>query len=192
MDAEKALSPIRRRALELNGKIGLSEVALSLPMHISLKISFPVPDDIAERVVETVASFLEKQTVTEVTAEALECCGNVLWIRIAPSGTLWCLHRTLDQLLKEQYGVEPHLLDRSFVFHATLFMDEKTDRLETMRQALSPEYAPTSFAAREGLIGISTSGQAGTYRVIRRIPFLAQDVCGNSGIDVHTDSENKP
>lgn len=158
---------IRSRCLELNGDIGLSTVAFSLPQHISLKISFDVGENM-RKVMDAVEAVLRKMPKFYVNPSAVETAGNILWITFWENGVLRKLHDLLDRTLEQDFGIPQHLLDRTFLFHTTLFMGDP-QRLAQMQARLSGLALPRELAVDTFLLGLSETGEAGSYRVVRQI-----------------------
>jgi 2'-5' RNA ligase len=167
-DLSDGLAEIREKCTEFNRDLQLSEVAFSLPQHISLKISFDVDDAISDSVIETVKSYLSAQKSFSVFAPVPEMMTGILWLRFSESESLTRLHGDLDELLSSHFGVPRHEYDRSFKFHSTLFMDDGGD-LSEMYRRVSSLTMPSELVVDSFLIGISESGRAGDYRVYRRI-----------------------
>lgn len=165
LDVSDALSSLRERAALENAAIGLSEVAFTLPAHISLKISFSVADALTERVMARLMDFLKKQPIRSVRVRGIEQNGGILWVRMADETWLSQLHQELDEMLFSEFSVEQHPFDRAFCFHATLFLDSDRDKAALMKKALSDARLPDSITPSGYLIGVSSEGTAGSYRV---------------------------
>lgn len=155
----------RRRALKENESLMLDTKAFSLPAHISLKISFFVPDDLADNVITTVREYLINAPHFSVHNPKIEQNGSILWIGYSPCEELEILHRELDQLLLDRHGIEQHPFDRCFKFHTTLFIDERVELVSLMRERLSDLVLPDIVPVGEYIIGTSDSGKAGEYSV---------------------------
>lgn len=158
---------IRTRCLMLNEKIGLDTAAFTLPQHISQKISFEVAQ--YEAVLGDLAAFLSKQTPFSVCIQNPVQAGNILWMPITENEQLQRLHRELDARLETQFGVPQHPFDKAFLFHSTLFMDEDTGKIAQMGKLLSDYPIERQLTVDTFLLGISETGKAGTYRVVRQI-----------------------
>ena len=78
------------------------------------------------------------------------------------------LHALLDQKLLQNFEIPQHSFDKDFLFHSTVFMGAP-ELLEQTKpffdQFPLPEYLPIDTF----LIGISETGESGSYRVIREI-----------------------
>lgn len=167
-DVSEALQPLRMEAQKHNP--GLNEVAFMLPQHISLKISFHVPSEICDEVIEQITTLLTNTKPITVTFKGLEQAGDILWLRA--DDALHNLHNQLDQLLFEHFNIPQHPLDKAFIFHSTLFIDKNQDLLQAISKKLT-NYPPAVTIANY-IIGISPDGTPGSYRVIKNIRIRQQ------------------
>ena len=154
---------------EMNVQLGLSEVAFTLPQHISLKISFCVAEGQVQSVIDAIAGMLQKEKPFAVRLGGVEVMGNVLWLNIRNNARLKALHAQLDAMLQKEFGVEPHLFDRDFRFHSTLFLDDNVEKLKAAHDILSQYPNDETLGIAQFLIGTSETGERGTYRVVREI-----------------------
>lgn len=168
-DAERELAAIRSFCREQNRRVGLSEVAFSLPQHVSLKISFSVPDTQVEAIIARLEQIVQEASPLLLQPKTIERQGEVLWLAFEPTAALVELHRVLDEVMEREFGVLPHPYDLDFRFHSTLFLDADTDRLIQMERLLSDLPLPSAFTVNRFLIGSSPSGRAGEYTVCKRI-----------------------
>ncbi len=159
---------LRAKCLAENEKIGLDTTAFSLPQHISLKISFET--DRAEEALSWLRTYLSRQRAFCVCLKGAEQVSGVLWLAAEENAELERLHRELDALLLEYFGVPQHPLDKCFCFHSSLFLDADTQRLCRMKQALCDLALPNSLWINSFLLGTSPDGSPGSYRVVAEIP----------------------
>lgn len=167
-DVSKSLHQIRDLCNEKNKEFGLCEVAFSLPQHISLKISFDVPDSVATCVIDDVSEYLSMEHAFYLDAPRPEIFGSILWLKFEDSEILSRLHRKLDSLLLDKYTVAQHEFDKRFAFHSTLFIDGEKNLLP-MYEYVSGLEIPLKVEVSSFIIGTSESGNAGTYSVIKTI-----------------------
>lgn len=158
---------LRSLCLSQNERLGLDTVAFSLPQHISLKISFETEQP--EAVLEALAAWLGEQKPFSVRVQNPEQAGKILWLPVAENPNLKRLHEGLDRCLEEKYGVAQHPFDKAFLFHSTLFMDEDVDKLAAMRRLLADYPMERELQVDTFLLGLSETGKAGSYRVVRQI-----------------------
>ena len=158
---------VRCHCLILNRQIGLDTVAFELPQHISLKISFQT--DCLKGILEYLEAFLSAQQPFDVQILRAEQNGHILWLTVAGNEALFRLHRELDIRLETLFDIPQHEFDRNFAFHSTLFMDKNTEKIAQMENALNAYPFARKLPVDTFLLGISETGAAGTYRVIREI-----------------------
>lgn len=167
---EAVAAPLRAHCLACNEKLGLSAVAFSLPQHISLKISFSVPDP--EPVLDFLEDVLSQESRFTAAFADIARLNNILWCGVQENHRLRQLHQKLDSLLQAHWGIVPHPFDLDFRFHSTLFMDPDQEKLEQMRTMLHNYPLSPSFPVTTCLLGVSPSGVPGSFQVVREINFL--------------------
>ena len=158
---------IRSLSLARNEELQLDTAAFALPQHISLKISFETGK--YEAVLEDLTAFLSAQHPFAVSIKNPSRSGNILWMSVAENDTLRQLHNELDILLKDRFCIPQHAFDREFLFHSTLFIDGNTEKLERMLDFLTPFPIAQELTVDTFLLGLSETGAAGSYRVVRQI-----------------------
>ena len=158
---------LRSLCLSQNERLGLDTVAFSLPQHISLKISFETEQP--EAVLEALAAWLGEQKPFSVHVRNPEQAGRILWLPIAENQELERLHSELDARLARDFGVPQHPFDKAFLFHSTLFMDENAEKIAKMEELLSDYSTERELTVDTFLLGLSETGKAGSYRVVRQI-----------------------
>ena len=158
---------LRRHCLMLNEHIGLDTTAFSLPQHISLKISFATEQP--QEILTFLTEFLSAQQSFPVTLQTPKQMGNILWMPVEENSKLQQLHALLDDQLQKRFGIPQHEFDKRFQFHSTLFIDSDVDKLTTMTQALAGCVKTQEMKIDSFLLGLSETGKAGSYRVVREI-----------------------
>ena len=164
---EELEAALRRQCLKWNETIGLDTAAFALPQHISLKISFPTHR--IDEVLNFLDGYLSRQRPFDVKLLPPQREGNVLWLPVAENDVLQQLHRQLDQLLQQHFGIGQHRFDKCFQFHSTLFLDTDASKLEQMEKALSSLPVPGKQQIDTFLLGTSETGTPGSYCVVRQI-----------------------
>ena len=167
-DISRELAELRKKCIEFNRDLHLSLVAFSLPQHVSLKISFEVEDTTAGEVIEALESYLSAQKSFKIYSPVPEIFSNILWLSFSQNEQLERLHRELDELLLSRFGVPRHEYDKCFKFHSTLFIDDG-EYLAKMHERVSSLTIPSELLVDNFIIGISDSGKAGEYRVLKKI-----------------------
>lgn len=158
---------LRQCCLEANADIGADTVAFSLPQHISLKISFDAGEQ-THQILDFLSGLLQKERKFYVNLESLEQTGNILWLTVQEDPRLRRLHDHLDRLLLEEFSVKQHPYDRDFKFHSTLFID-KEEKLRRLHERLRPFPLPRRLPVEDFCLGVSETGKAGDYRVVRHV-----------------------
>ncbi len=159
---------IRKKTESLTGELGLTNPALTLPLHISLRISCPVSDHLFHQLVERVVGYFAELDAFPVSVSCIEQQGGIVWIKMQENEELRSIHRKLVELLQQEFGVLPEPFDHCFLYHTTLFQGEQT-QAEKFCEGVKEERPPAVVHARKLVIGCSRSGKAGDYRVIREI-----------------------
>ena len=158
---------LRSHCLAANRQIGLDTTAFSLPQHISLKISFQATD--YEPVLAELTSFLSARQAFSVRLDSPAQMGPILWLPAAENTTLRWLHEQLDDLLERRFGIPQHEFDKAFLFHSTLFIDERTEKIARMGNAMADFPLPRELTIDTFLLGLSPDGTNGSYRVVQEI-----------------------
>lgn len=155
---------------EMNEQIGLDEAAFTLPQHVSLKISFAVPNERVQSVLDALEEMLKREKPFAVQLGGVtQLMGGVLCLEIKPNARLKNLHARLDAMLMKDFDVPQHLYDTDFRFHSTLFIDEDADKLRRMYDIMSQFPNNETLGVDRFLLGTSESGKVGTYQVVREI-----------------------
>ena len=160
---------LRSHCHRLNTPPALDTVAFLLPQHISLKISFDAGAQ-TDAVVSFLDSLLRRESPFRISLQGPQLHPGLLWLPAAESSELSRLHALLDRELEAHFGIPQHPFDKCFRFHSTLFLSSDQDRLGAMHAQLSALPLQRSLPIDSFLIGVSETGQPGSYRVLRCIP----------------------
>ena len=169
INVDGQLSDLRGRAEEIEKGLGVKNSCYTLPMHISLKISFPVSDELFDSIVNDVAGIYSSHQPFDVEVDGIENESVIVWIRMKENEKLNAIHDELNELLLRKYGVPLHEYDTDYKFHTTLFMDSDTDKMHAAYDAIKNEPVPKILRADRFIIGTSPSGALGTYSVYKEI-----------------------
>lgn len=169
IDLENQLKELRPRAQAVERELSLPSSALTLPFHISLKISFEVRDEIYPYVMDTLLSYFQTVKPFDVQVSGIEIENAIVWIRMKENTALRQIHADLDRILLERHNVEPHPFDLDFKFHTTLFLDSDEQKISEAYRRIKDIPIPNVLRANSLLIGTSESGAIGTYHVTHRI-----------------------
>ena len=168
VDISGALDAVRRAAIRENAAIGLSEVAFSLPAHVSLKISFDLPAETWQAAEADIADILRETPPFSIEVKGLGRAPGCLWIAMKENETLRGLHEKMVDIAL-RYGAAPHIFDGDFRYHSTLFLGDDEEKLSRMEEKLRNIPLPQIIQGNAFLIGGSETGKPGDYRVFRRI-----------------------
>lgn len=156
----------REKVKELNGDLGLCLSSFDLPQHISLKISFEADEEVAKHCIKDMIEFLKTIKPFSVKIEGLELHDSIIWLRMQENQTLTALHDELDQI-GISYAIKQNALDKQFIFHTTIIMDENEENAGKMIERLKGVAYPEELKINTFLIGHSIDDK--TYKVDRRI-----------------------
>lgn len=169
IDVNEQVIKLREVAENYIKERGLSSTTFSLPFHISLKISFQIPDDKFEDAVSDIRDFYKSLKPFEIKTKVIERAGSIVWIAMQYSNELVDIHKKLDEMMFEKYGVVQHDFDKDFKFHTSvLALNDEVDILKAY-DAIKDTDIPKTLRAERFIIGSSVEGLAGTYSVIEEV-----------------------
>lgn len=148
---------------------GWSSTTFTLPFHISLKISFQISNDKFDEAVRNLRIFCRSLNPFQITVKEIEKAGPIVWITMQDSAELTDIHKKLDTMLFEKYGVIQHEFDKDFLFHTSVFMIQSEEQIGKAFAAVRDAHIPEMLRAERFVIGSSAEGRPGTYRVIEEI-----------------------
>ena len=166
IDVDSQLLEIKERVREIENEIRFVNSVFTLPLHISLKISFAIEDNIFESVKNDLLSVFATTESFNIDVSGIEHENNICWIRMQRSAHLDTLHDKLNVILLEKYGVPLHDYDMDYKFHTTLFMDNDFVKVQQAYNELGNASVPSTLIANKFVIGTSESGALGTYKVV--------------------------
>lgn len=169
IDVNEQVSKLREVAENYMNEQGLSSTTFTLPFHISLKISFQIPDDKFEDAVSDIREFYKSLKPFEIKTKGIERAGSIVWIAMQYSNELVDIHKELDEMMFKKYGVVQHDFDKDFQFHTSvLALNNEVDTLKAY-DAIKDNDIPKTLRAESFIIGSSAEGLAGTYSVIEEV-----------------------
>ena len=118
---------------------------------------------------EELTAFLSAQEPFSVCLESVEQTGNILWMTAAANEKLIRLHGQLDTLLENRFGIPQHEYDKCFLFHSTLFVDHRMEKISLMKSMLGNYPMGRELQVDTFLLGRSETGQPGSYHITRQI-----------------------
>ena len=169
IDVDEQVKEIREYAENYVKIHRLSSPTLTLPFHISLKISFWVPDNLCQNVMNDIRDFCKSIKPFAITVNETEVSGSIIWLTIEYCAELTNIHQELDKLLLDKYGIEQHPFDKDFIFHTSILIMNNEENIRSAFDEIKDINIPRVLDARQIIIGLSKSGQAGTYNVKEKI-----------------------
>ena len=133
---------IRAKAMEVDKEMCFKHSCFTLPMHISLKISF------------------------EISVKQIENHGNICWIRMHENENLNDLSAKINDILAKKHNIPLHEYDLDFLFHTSLFLDDDHHKVEMAYNRVKDTKLPEKLVAKRFVIGTSENGKLGTYKVV--------------------------
>ena len=169
IDVNEQVSKLRKVAENYMNEQGLSSTTFTLPFHISLKISFQIPNDKFEDVVSDIREFYKSLKPFEIKTKGIERAGSIVWVAMQDDDELVDIHKKLDEIMFKKYGVVQHDFDKAFQFHTSvLALNNEVDTLKAY-DAIKDNDIPKTLRAESFIIGSSVEGIAGTYSVIEEV-----------------------
>ena len=169
INVESQLKETRMAVDRVFEKVEISNVTCQLPLHISLKISFNIENEVFENVLNDIIDIYNAQKPFEIKVKGIEKHENIEWIRMYSNTDLEALATKINLMLKEKYNVPLHEYDLDFIFHTTLFMDDDAEKINTAHTLLGDLKLPETLVANTFVIGTSETGENGTYRVYKMV-----------------------
>ena len=167
INVEEQLKETRKAVDGVFEKIDISNVTCQLPLHISLKISFNIENELFDSVLNDIVSIYQAQKPFKIDVKGIEKHENIMWIRMNSNKDIEALATKLNMMLRNKYGVPLHEYDLDFIFHTTLFMDDDAEKINAAHDLLGDVKLPETLIANTFVIGTSETGENGTYRVYR-------------------------
>lgn len=169
IDVSPQLAALRGKVEAISAEQGISNAALTLPLHISLRISFPVEDALEREITGRLQSYLKSLRPFAVQVEGVERAGGIVWLRIRENDRLRAIHASLVGLLEREYGVQAQKFDLDFQYHVSLLTGETPAAARRFSEALGEPSVPQTLEVNRLVIGASKTGRAGDYRVTQTI-----------------------
>ncbi|MCM1289122.1 MAG: hypothetical protein NC132_00435 [Corallococcus sp.] len=169
IDVDDPFDDMRKRAMEAEAVLGCEHSCYTLPMHVSLKMSFEISEDRFEDIESSLIRFFEKQKPVQLTNPRLENAGNIVWIRYDENSRLNEIKDELNAMLSEKYEIPLHEYDKDYLHHTTVFMfDDDSSNAEGFTNIKNVPL-PKKVTANKFVLGISPNGKLGTFIVKKTI-----------------------
>ena len=167
IDIDDQLSEIKQKTMIAEKEIGFENSNFTLPLHVSLKISFNINEKKVSDVMRDIEAIYEKIPSFDIEVSGIELCENICWIMMKRNAALDSLHDELNSMLLEKYGVPLHEYDTDYKFHTTLFMDGDREKVAKGYDAVRLCGIPERVIASRFVIGQSDTGKLGSFKVTK-------------------------
>lgn len=171
IDVDDQLKNLKGKVKEVERQVNFVESGISLPMHISLRITSLIEDDMYDNIVNDIKEYSKSLKPFEINTEKIELHETISWLKMEENENLTKIHNHLTSQMLEKYNIPLHDYDKNFTYHSTLFMDSDVCKVkEAFLKIMDAEY-PKVLKANKLIIGSSETGSIGTYHVDKIIEF---------------------
>ena len=172
IDVDEQLMKIKSEAKRIEKLVNFRGSNITLPMHISLKISCEILDEKYDDIVFDIKEILKMVHRFEIGVKRIELHETIAWIRMQGNEQLDKLHASLDRMFLEKYQLPPHKFDLDFKFHTTLFLDDDEMKVKEAFLKIKDIELPNTLVAEKFVIGTSPQGKIGTYKVMEEFRIV--------------------
>ena len=166
---DKQLEKLKNKARKIENELNLKPSCHELPSHISLKISFEVADEKFDDVANRITEFYHHLIPFEIECDCIGKEGEIVWLKMRQNELLTCVQYSLNQLLLREFDIPLHAYDCDFKFHSTLFLNDDEQKINKAFALIKNEDFPQKLKASKFVIGISKTGELGSYSVHKEI-----------------------
>ena len=164
IDVDDQLQAVKAAVKTAEDNLGYTNIYSLLPYHISLKMPFCIDDDKAGSVVKSILGLYEKADRIKASVRGIEKESGIVWIKMIENSSLSSLCDELNEMLKAEYDVDIQEYDVDHEFHVTLFMDDDERFIGRAFDLVKNADIPYELSLNKLVIGISKTGEAGTYK----------------------------
>lgn len=168
---EGQLDEVKTASIEAEKKLNLQPL-FGFPMHVSVKISFFVPNDKTNEVVDFLTEYFSLLKPFAIPVKAIELEDTIVWVRMKECDELKKIQSDMNRLLGEKFGVPVHEYDTDFKFHSTLCIADE-GVAEAFYNEVKNAHVPSVLKAEKAGIAISEEWKAFGLKIIKTIDFLA-------------------
>ena len=169
IDLDSQLQQLKTARDNARKQLGMPVDNPNFPMHVSLKISFEVSNDIAPQLMDELCDYFATQRPFDIYVDKPECHSNISWLLYKPCLELQAISTHLNNYLLATYNVPLHEYDTDFKYHSTLFLDGTAEQIAQGFEILKQCNYPQKVTANTFCIGTSPTGANYTFDVIRRV-----------------------
>ena len=171
IDIENQIPQIRQAVLAATTKLGIENLTQALTLHVSLRITFDIPDQISDQVIQAIKHYLSSIKSFTFNPSHIECQENIIWIRMHDCPCLTEVHQGLCQMLQAKFSVPLMEFDNCFIFHSTLALFDSNEKASQLFSHLKDLELPTTLTAKTFLIGTSETGDLSDLHTVYTGPF---------------------
>lgn len=169
IDVDSQLCGLKEMAMRTERDLGLSPSCYTLPMHISLKMSFEIDAECFDAVVADIERYYESLVPFTVSVRGIEDEGCIIWLRMSENEQLNRVHDDLNEMLSSRWNIGLHEYDTDYKFHTTLFMSIDSAKMHTAYERVANAHLPDELLVNRLVIGRSDSGALGSYSVYKTV-----------------------
>ena len=169
IDCDNQLDNIKEKVKEVEDSLGFDHTIFSLPFHISLKISFEVTKKMYKEIKKDLIKYFKSLSSFDIDVKGIEKHDNIVWLRMINNDIIDNIHQDINNLLKDKYDISLHEYDLDFIFHTTLYMNDDIDKISKAYDLIKDIKVPSKLHLDTFLIGKSTGGNLGSFRIAKRI-----------------------
>lgn len=163
---------MKAEAIKAEEKLNLQPL-FGFPMHVSVKISFFVPNDKTKEVVDFLSEYFSSLKPFYVPVKAIELEDTIVWVRMKECDELKKIQSDMNRLLGEKFGVPVHEYDTDFKFHSTLCMADEWVA-EAFYNEVKNAHVPSVLKAEKAGIAISEEWKPFGFKIIKTIDFSGE------------------
>lgn len=171
INVDNQLQDIKKEGIKIDKKLKFVEPNFTLPMHVSLKISFDIDEKMFKKITKDIINYYNTIEPFEIEVKGIEYNETIVWIRMVDNERIHKIHDEFNNLLLKKYNIPLHEYDMDYKFHATLFMSEDKDKIKKAYDLIKDksDLIPKKILLNRFLIGYSDEGNPGTYYIYKEI-----------------------
>ena len=166
---EGQLNEVKAKAIAAEKKIGVSTL-FDFPQHVSVKISFYVPEEKYRDAIDFLTDYYSKLIPFSIPVKTVEQDGIIVWVRMDKCKELIKIQNDMNRLLGKKFGVTIHEYDTDFKFHSTLFTGNEETAKEFYEEVKTAK-VPAMLKAEKAGIAVSEKGKTNDFKIIKTIDF---------------------
>lgn len=164
IETESQLKTIKEKAQKIENQIGFLHSNFTLPLHISLKMPFKIDEDYTLLIDDLLKRFKDINPF-DMQTNGIRFENIICWISIKRNNELDTLHDYINVFLNRKYNIPLHEYDTDYKYHTTLFSDKDESKVFRCYNLIAKEPIPDILKANTILIGVSESGNLGTFKI---------------------------